>query len=127
MKYLAVLLMLLVLPAAFADPIHFTGYIDVATPSFSVGNVTKVNLASYIPKGTQNVAVTVFNGSLSINNTDDLVAGTIYNGEYVASGTTLKFTGFDPEQKIPIDFYALCNETGATATVKLRCWRGNLP
>ena len=126
MKRLLTVLLLLfsILPAQAELPWNW-GYMDLATPSFTISSGAAVNIGANIPKGATSFSLTVFDGDLVMNCSEDIAKGNYYNGDKIASGSTMSWTGIDPMQSVPLNIYGLA--LSSTVTVKLRCWRGTLP
>ncbi len=124
-RFLVVLFMLSLVPACWAENPWNWGYVNLATPSFTIGSGTAVNIGANIPKGVTSISLTAFGGDLVLNCSEDIAKGAMYNGDKVASGSTVTWTGFDPEQSYPLNFYGLALDS--TVTVKLRAWRGFQP
>lgn len=123
-RFLALLFVLLACSAHAEIPWNW-GYMDVATPSFTISSGTAVNIGANIPKGATSFAITCFDGDLVLNCSQDIAKGAYYNGDKVASGSSLTWTGLDPEQSVALNIYGLALDS--TVTVKLRCWKGSLP
>lgn len=98
------------------------GYLTVGAASRTItlpSAGTPVNLGAYIPAAAKIVKFTAFNGACIINSADDLATGTMYCGDYVASGSYLKYDGLAAGTRA---FYGASNDSGATVTLKMVCY-----
>lgn len=120
------LLCILALPSFAENPWNY-GYMHVATNTITLYGTSPVDIGQYVPRGATAFSVTAFGGQAIVNCRADIEGGAHYNGDSIASGSFLKWTGGDPTRDREWDIYALGVNPAATVTLRLRAWSGTLP
>lgn len=69
------------------------GFKEVATPTFTINDVTAVDLADYLPAGTIGFELRAASGSFIIGHSENIATGTGRIGRLVSEGETYTWNG----------------------------------
>lgn len=81
-------------PTQMGRPIQCNfGHKSIATPTITLGDVTPVNLADYLPAGTLGFEIRAKSGAFVIANPDIIATGTDRVGRLVEEGSSYVWNG----------------------------------